>query len=288
MRNHRIIYGGRLFHFSVILTGLFLVTSCTSLSDKQYVQQNPQYRGVQRIAVFLQRWPVYLQQSGQSDLDAEFIKGTTHFFGPRAPAGNSNPRALDVRDIDDGLIGDVLLDALKKKGYQPFLAQALFDPAGTPPPVQTLMAEYQAIDPGVDAFLFCFYAPTLFLSNPLAGNLPSSSKSYSLQEIVDLVGPESGGVTWAGPRAALAAKNSISHAFIYVSLTMFKASNWRPLVQVAGSQAGGRPRPWVPLCPPAPTDQNFWADAGIIRNLMVNNLECRLRHLIPIALLRGS
>ena len=36
-------------------------------------------------------------------------------------------------------------------------------------------------------------------------------------------------------------------------------------------------------CPPAPTDQNYPADAAIIQRLMTSNLTCRLRHLIPDA-----
>ncbi len=89
------------------------------------MQQNPHYRGVQRVVVFLQRWPGYLQLSAQSELGAGFIKKTTHFLGPWEPAGNLNPRALDVQDIDDTLMGEVVLEALKSKGYQPFLSQAL-------------------------------------------------------------------------------------------------------------------------------------------------------------------
>jgi hypothetical protein len=258
-----------------------LLSACTFLSDRQYVQQNPQYRGIRRIVVFLQRWPVYLQLSGLGTMDGDFIKKTTYFQGPWEPAGNKNLRALDIQDIDDTLMGEVLLEALEKKGYQPFLAQAL--PASARVSVETMMAQYQVMDSGVDAFLFCFYAPTLFLSHPQASTLTSSNRAYSLQEITQLLSPGSGGVIWAGPRAALAPKNSISHAFIYISMTMFKALDWHVLWELAGSQAGGRTRPWIPQCPPGPTDQDYWADPGIIQILMVDNLKCRLRHLIPIA-----
>jgi len=257
------------------------ITSCTFLSDKQYVQQNPQYRGVRRIAVFLQRWPVYLKLSGQNDLDADFIKKTTQFLGPWEPAGNRNPRALDVQDIDERLMAEVLLDALEKKGYHPFMAQALL--AGDSASVATMMAQYQALDSGVDAFLFCFYAPSLFLSHPLTGGSAPTNKAYSLREIVQLVNPGGEGVMWAGPRAAMAPENSISHAFIYLSLTMFKARDGKPLWQVASAQTGGKTRPWVPLCPPGPTDKDYWADPRIIQNLMVDNLRCRLRHVLPNA-----
>ena len=261
-----------------------LLSSCTSLSDKQYVQEHPDLWGVRRIAVFVQRWPVYLQLPEQSTQDADFIKKTTHFLGPWEPAGNINPRALDVQDIDDALMGQMLLEALTRKGYQPFLAQTLPGAPNPPVSVELMMAQYQALDPGVDAFLFCFYSPTLFLSHPLANPANPTNRPFSLQEIVSLANPDSQGLIWAGPRAALAPKNSISHAFIYLSLTMFKALDWRPLLTVAGSLSGGRSRPWVPQCPPGPTDEDYWADPGIIQNLMVDNLKCRLRHLIPNAI----
>lgn len=257
------------------------ITSCTFLSDKQYVEQNSHYRGIRRVAVFLQRWPVYLQLSGQRDLGEDFIKKTTLFWGPWKPAGNLNPRALDIREIDDNLMGEILLEALRKKGFQPFLAEIL--PKETPVSVETVMAQYQTLDPGIDAFFFCFYAPTLFLSHSPTNLSSPANRAYSLHEVMNLLVPGSQGTIWAGPRAALAPKNSISHAFIYISMTLFKASDWRPLWQVAGSHAGGRSRPWIPQCPPGPTDENYWADAGIIQTLMVNNLKCRLRHVIPYA-----
>jgi hypothetical protein len=221
--------------------------------------------------------------SNQSDLSADFIKKGTHFLGPWEPAANINPRALDVKDIDDTLMGEILLEVLESKGYQPFLAQALAGAGPAPASAATLMAQYQAMDSGADAFLFCFYAPTLFLSHPPAGAPAPAPRGYSVLEAMDLLEPGSQGVIWAGPRAALAPKNSISHGFIYVSMTVFKALDWHLLWEVAGSQAGGRTRPWIPQCPPGPTDQDYWADAGIIQTLMVNNLRCRLRHLIPNA-----
>jgi len=264
--------------------GLLLLSSCTFLSDKQYVQEHPDLWRVRRIAVFLQRWPVYLQLPDQETQCADFIKKTTHFLGPWESAGSIDPRALDVQDIDDALVGQVLIEALTSRGYQPFLAQALHAAPSTPTSVQILMAQYQALDPGVDAFLFCFYSPTLFLSHPLVYSAPPSNRAFGLQEIVSLVNPGSQGLIWAGPRAALAPKDSISHAFIYLSMTMFKALDWRPLLQVSCSQAGGQSRPWIPLCPPGPTDEDYWADPGIIQNLMVNNLRCRLRRLLPNAM----
>jgi hypothetical protein len=32
-------------------------------------------------------------------------------------------------------------------------------------------------------------------------------------------------------------------------MTFFNALNWQPLLEVAGSQAGGQLRLWVPRCP---------------------------------------
>ena len=72
----------------------------------------------------------------------------------------------------------------------------------------------------------------------------------------------------------------MSHAFIYLSMAVFKALNGQTLMAAADSQVGGKVRPWIPRCPPPPTDENYRADPGIIRNLMVNNLKCRLRHQI--------
>ena len=109
------------------------------------------------------------------------------------------------------------------------------------------------------------------------------SRSYGLQELIKTLNPGAGYVIWSGPRAAQAPPNSISHAFIYVSLTMFKALDWRPLWEVADSQVGGRMRVNLNQCPPSPTDQNYPADAAIIQRLMTSNLTCRLQHLIPDA-----
>jgi hypothetical protein len=75
----------------------------------------------------------------------------------------------------------------------------------------------------------------------------------------------------------------MSHAFIYLSMTFFKALDWQMLLAEADSQVGGKIRPWIPRCPPPPSDKDYLADPGIIRELMVNNLKCRLRHQIPYA-----
>ncbi len=96
-------------------------------------------------------------------------------------------------------------------------------------------------------------------------------RSYGLQELIGILNPGAGYVLWAGPRAAQAPANAISHAFIYVSLTMFQTQNWKPLWEVADSQVGGHMRLKLAQCPPGPTDQSYPADAAIIQRLMADN-----------------
>jgi hypothetical protein len=230
----------------------------------------------------VQRWPVYLQLPNQNDPGADFIKKSTLFTGPWQPAGLLNPRAVDIQDIDDNVAATLLIQALTEKGYQPFLSGVL-PPQPGPVTVAELMARCAAINRGVDAILFCFYAPTVFCAEAVPGLKDRQPRSYGLQEIIEVLNPGGNTVTWAGPSAAQAPPNSISHAFIFVSLTMFKSLDWQPLWEVADSQIGGRMRVKLAQCPPAPTDQNYPADAGIIQRLMCDNLTCRLRHLIPDA-----
>ena len=204
------------------------------------------------------------------------------FAGPWEPAGHINPRAVDVQDIDDALVAQILIRVLQDKGYQPFMLGVL--PASPGPiTVEEIMAKSQAFNPAMDALLFCFYSPTIFFSDARLTPKDHQRRSYGLQEIIERLNPGSGAVIWAGPRAARAPKASISHAFIYLSLTMFKALDWRPLWEVADSEVGGRLRPKLFSCPPAPTDQNYRADAAMIQRLMCGNLTCRLNHLIPEA-----
>ena len=73
----------------------------------------------------------------------------------------------------------------------------------------------------------------------------------------------------------------MNHAFIYLSMTMFKALNWQTLMAAADSQITGKIRPWIPRCPPGPTDMDYRADAKIVQELMVDNVTCRLRLQIP-------
>ena len=267
---------------SLALGGVLLLSSCTLLSNQSYVRQYPEYRGIKRVAVFVQRWPAYLQLPNQNDPGADFIKKSTLFTGPWQPAGLINPRAVDIQDIDDNVAATLLIQVLTEKGYQPFLSGVLPLQPG-PITVEEIMAKCEAINRGVDAILFCFYSPTVFCAEAMATPKDHQKRSYSLQEIIEILNPGGNYVTWAGPRAAQAPPNSISHAFIFVSLTLFKVLDWRPLWEVADSQIGGRMRVKLAQCPPASTDQNYPADAGIIQRLMCSNLTCRLRHLIPDA-----
>jgi hypothetical protein len=274
--------GSRRLRLSFLLGVFLLLSSCTFLSNQAYVQQYPQYRGIKRVAVFVQRWPAYLQLPNQNNPGADFIKKSTLFTGPWQPAGLMNPRAVDVQDIDDNVAASLLIQVLTEKGYQPFLSGVLPLQPG-PITVEEIMARCEAINRGVEAILFCFYSPTVFFAEAAATPKDHQKRSYSLQEIIGILNPGGNSVTWAGPRAAQAPPNSISHAFIFVSLTMFKVLDWRPLWEVADSQVGRSMRIQLAQCPPAPTDQNFPADAGIMQRLMCGNLACRLRHLIPDA-----
>lgn len=248
------------------------------MSNREYTQRFATYRGTKRVAIFLQRWPVYLQLSGQNDLGADLISRKTTFVGPWEPA-RINPRTVDVKDIDDTQVGNLLLEVLQDKGYQPFLAEIPFVPR--PVPVEEIMAQYQALDREVDAFLFVFYSPTLYFSNPQSVPPDHSRRSYGLQEIIYSLQPGGSYIIWAGSRAIQAPANSINHAFIYLSMTLFKALDWQPLWAAADSQVGGRLKLPIPRCPPDPTLGDYRADAAIIQRLMGNNLKCRLRRMIP-------
>lgn len=262
--------------------GLLGLASCTFLGNQSYVKRHPGYQGIQRVVVFLQRWPVYRQLPSQNEPGEEFIKPSTPFLGPWEAAARLDPRAVDIADIDDGLMGELLCEVLQSKGYQPFVGEMPLASPGSGR-VERIMALYWAVNRQVDAFLFCFYSPTLFVAEARMTPSDHGQRSYGLAEVIGKLGSGGGGVLWAGPRAGKAPPRSISHAFIYISLTLFRAHDWRTLWKVADSLVGGRPPPRLVKCPPAPTPENFWADAGIIFNLMRGNLRCRLRHLIPDA-----
>jgi hypothetical protein len=188
---------------------------------------------------------------------------------------------VDIQDIGNCLMGEILVRVLKRKGYQVILVDLPF--AGESVTVEMLMAQYQANNPPVDAFLFCYYAPTLFVSHAQEAPKDQATRSYSLWEIVSRLSPGTDSVIWVGERGQNSPANSISHAFIYWSMTIFKVSNWQTLMAQADSQVGGQVPPWIPRCPPDPTDKDYGANPRIIQNLMVDNLKCRLRRQIPNA-----
>jgi hypothetical protein len=264
------------------MMGLLGLASCTFLGNQSYVNRHPGYQEIQRVVVFLQRWPVYRQLPGQNELGEEFIKPSTSFLGPWEAAAHLDPRAVDIADIDDGLMAELLVEVLQSKGYQPFVGEMPLASPGSGR-VERIMARYRAVDRQVDAFLFCFYSPTLFVAQARMTPSDHGQRSYGLAELIGKLGSGRGRVLWAGPRAGKAPPGAVSHAFIYVSLTLFRAWDGQVLWKVADSRVGGRPPPRLVKCPPAPTSENFWADAGIIFNLMRSNLRCRLRHLIPDA-----
>jgi hypothetical protein len=262
------------------IAGLLIFTSCTFLSNKNFVENNSAYKGTHRVVIFLQRWPCYLQLQNQNDLGADFIKKSTPFLGPWKTAERIDPRAVDIKDVNDQLLGELLAEAFNKKGYAPFQAEIAFMPLESATP-ETIMAKYQAVDSQVDAFLFCFYSPTLFCAQTQATPPDHWQRSYGLGEIIQILQPGKGALLWAGSRAALAPANSINHAFIYLSMTLFKAINYQALWELTDSQIGGTMRTTLQQCLPGPTEQDYWADAEMIQRLMVSNLQCRLRHIIP-------
>jgi hypothetical protein len=260
--------------------GAFLVPGCSPMSNQRYVERHAEYRGVNRIAVFMQRWPIYRRLKGHGEMQLDFITKNTLFLNAWEAADRIPPRAVDVRDIDDHLMGQMLLEALRNKGYEPFIAEMV---SGDQESVAEIMAKYLVLDPQVDGFLFCFYSPTLYFASP--GKVPPEHqrRSYFLEEIAQIIHPWSGGVIWAGPQAMRSRPDSISHAFIYLSMTMFKALDNQVLWTIAGSQVGGRLRVMVWDCPPEFSEEDYWADVAVIRRLMINNVRCRLRYIIPDA-----
>ena len=264
----------------VFLAGTLATPACTPMSNRRYVERHPEYRGVKRVAVFLQRWPVYRQLEGQREMQLEFITKSTPFLNAWEPADRLSPRAVDLGDIDDALMGELILEALRNKGHDPFLAEFISPGRET---VADIMAKYQVADPEVNGFLFCFYTPTLYFSRADKTPPDHGNRSCSLTEIIHTLNPGGDKVIWAGPRAGRAPPDSISHAYIYLSMTMFKAPGQGMLWTVSGSQVGGRLRGLVWECPPEPTEEDYWTDADLIHRLMVNNVRCRLRRLVPEA-----
>ena len=172
----------------VVLLACSQLSSCTFLSNREYVQNYAAFQGTHRIAVFLQRWPVYLQTAGRNSLGDDFIKPNTYFYGPWQPAGQINPRALDIRDIDDGLVSQILIDTLRGKGYQVFLSEVPFGSADSLT-VKALMAQYRAFNP-YSRRLFIF----LLLSDPISVPCPDHAQR-SCREVLWTAGDH------AAPRA---------------------------------------------------------------------------------------
>lgn len=115
--------------------------------------------------------------------------------------------------------------------------------------------------------------------------LPAGAKqqSISLLELSQSLHPGADDFIWSGKRLAQAPPETITHAFIYVSLTLFNARDWQPLWMVADSRVGGKIRPSITECPPGPTDRDYWTDTAMVARIMLRNLRCRLWHLIPDA-----
>ena len=118
---------------------------------------------MQQIAVFIQHWPVYLQKPGQNYLGEDFIKSDTILDGSWEQAAQIPPRAIDFQDLDTGLMSGVVAGILEQKGYQVFLANPPL--AGKNETIASLMVQDQQNHSPVDAFIFCYFAPTLFISH---------------------------------------------------------------------------------------------------------------------------
>jgi len=250
--------------------------------DGAYQEMAQRFRNTHRVAVFVQRWPCYLKLPAQAHLGNDFIRTSTPFAGAFQPTEELPPRAIDVTDIDACLVEEILFRELAKKGFQPELGHVGPLPNRSVT-VSEIMARYQVINPEVQSFLFCFFSPTLFVAQAEKAPKERHRRSFSLLEIINLLNPGQTSVIWAGPQAAEAPSGAISHAFIYWSMTLFRAWTWEPLVLVADSRVATRPRFDLPRCPPGPTAENYPADAEVIIRLMTDNLRCRLRFLLPDA-----
>ena len=266
--------------FKVLLAGV-LLSGCVNLSNREDLQKYAPFKNVQQIAVFIQHWPVYLQKPGQNYLGEDFIKSDTIFYGPWEQAAQIPPRAIDLQDLDTGLMSGVIAGILEQKGYQVFLANPPL--AGKNETIDSLMVHYQETHSPVDAFFFCYFAPTLFVSQAQEVSKGHAKRSYSLNEIISSLSPAHDSIIWVGQRDQNSPVNSMSHAFIYWAMTIFDAATRKPIMLQADSRVGGPVRPWIPQCPPAPTDKNYPASSKIIKNLMIDNLKCRLKHEIPFA-----
>ena len=210
---------------------------------------------------FLSSTGPYIYKSPAATTWVKISLNLKRFFSGRGKrATEIPPRAVDIQDIDTTQIGKIVVRILEEKGYQVFLANPpLEDNKET---VDRLMAQYQESHPHVDAFLFCYFAPTLFVSHAREVPPGHTKESYSLEEIVGTLSPVTDSVIWVGQRDQNSPSNSISHAFIYWAMTMFNATTGQPIMLQADSRGGGPIRPWIPRCPPAPTRQKLPGQCG--------------------------
>ncbi len=263
------------------MQAILLLPACVGLSNREDLKKYAPLVGVQSMAVFIQHWPMYLEKPGRHFLGEDFIKSQTVFRGPWQRASQIPSRAVDIQDIDSVEIGNIVIRILEAKGYAVSLADLPME--DNQETVERIMAQYQENHPAVDAFLFCYFAPTLFVSHAREAPSGHSQQSYSLEEMVATLSPGTDAVIWVGQRDQNSPSNSISHAFIYWAMTIFKAATGKPIMMQADSRLGGPVHPWIPRCPPASIDKNYPASVKVIRNLMIDNLACRLRNQIPFA-----
>lgn len=263
----------------LILGGL---AACVQMSNRATVERSPGYHGLRRVGVLLRHWPAYQQFPGKPQLNSDFIAGDTRFFAPLEVARDPNPRAVDLAGLDEE-VADAILDALRNRGYEPVLlpVEPLI-PATDP--VAALLERQRLLTPELDAYLFCFYGPTLYVSDPARAPGARGERSYTVEEVVRLLNPGRAQVLWAGPAASQAPSMSISQAVVHIALTLFRAQDGRALWQVADSRVAGHPHGIVANCPPFPSREDYWTGAAVIRRLMRVNLKCRLHYLLPDAM----
>ncbi|MGQ9921018.1 MAG: hypothetical protein ACUVRZ_06770 [Desulfobacca sp.] len=259
-----------------------LVAACVMLSNRQLTQDLAAAQGVVRVGIILQRWPHFLAKEGQQTLGEDFITAQTIFYGPWQLARPVNPVAMDVAEVTDADLALVLAAALHKRGYEPLLLSDLPE-AAAPRSVQELLARQEEAYPELDGFLFCYYAPTLFVASPELLPTGAGQRSVSLWELASKAGWR-GNLIWSGKRLGQAPPHTMIHAFIYTSITLFRAKTHKEIWLTADSRVGGPIRPAIAECLPAPTEKDYRTDPAMIRRIMLNNLRCRLWHLLPEAL----
>ena len=104
----------------VVILVWALLPACVKLSNRDDLKKYAPFQGVQRIAVFLQHWPVYLQKPDRNDLGEDFIRPQTIFLGPWQRAAQLNPRAVDIQDLDPDLMGDIVIRTSGEEGLSGF------------------------------------------------------------------------------------------------------------------------------------------------------------------------